>query len=71
MQHGPLLVVKVKCSCPLQVSTSDFGRDEEFRGELMVPYLSKIFIENSHQNMTIRAIFKDKDVMFTETDKED
>ena len=37
----------------------------------MVPSLSKIFIENSHQNMTIMEIFKDKDVMFTETDKED
>ena len=37
----------------------------------MAPSLSKIFIENSHQNMTIRAVFKDKDAMLTETDKED
>ena len=37
----------------------------------MVPSLSKIFTENSHKNMKIRAIFKDKDVTFTETDKED
>ena len=37
----------------------------------MVPSLSKIFIENNHQDLTIRAIFKDKDIMFTETDKED
>ena len=37
----------------------------------MVPSLSKIFIANGHQNMTIRAIFKDEDIMFTETDKED
>ena len=37
----------------------------------MVPSLSKIYIENSYQNLTIRAIFKDKDIMFTETDKED
>ena len=37
----------------------------------MVPSLSKIFTENSHQDLTIRAIFKDKDIMFTETDKED
>ena len=36
----------------------------------MVPSLSKIFIENSHQNIIIRAVFKDKDAMFTETDKE-
>ena len=52
-------------------ATLDFSRNEEFRGEQMAPSLSKILIENSHQNMTIRAIFKDKDVMFTETDKED
>ena len=37
----------------------------------MAPSFSKILIENSHKNMTIRAIFKDKDVMFTETDKEE
>ena len=52
-------------------ATSDFRRDQELRGEQMVPSLSKIFIENSHQNMTIREVFKDKDAMFTETDKED
>ena len=52
-------------------ATLDIWRDEEFRGEKMVPSLSKILIGNSHQNMTIREIFKDKDVMFTETDKED
>ena len=51
-------------------ATLDFSPDEEFRGEQMIPSLSKIFIENSHQNMTVRAIFKDLDVMFTETDKE-
>ena len=50
-------------------ATLDFLHNEEFRGEQMVPSLSKILIENSHQNMTIRAIFKDKDVMFTETNK--
>ena len=52
-------------------TTSDFRRDQELRGEQMVPSLSKIFIENSHQNMTIRAVFKDKDALFIETDKED
>ena len=36
----------------------------------MVPPLSKIFIKNRHQNLTIVAIFKDKDIMFTETDKD-
>ena len=52
-------------------ATLDFRRDEEFRGQQIVPSLSKIFTENSHQNMTITEIFKDKDVMFTETDKGD
>ena len=37
----------------------------------MVLSLSKIFIENGQQNMTIRATLKDKDVIFTETDKDD
>ena len=33
----------------------------------MVPSLSKIFIENS---LTSKTIFKDKDIMLTETDRE-
>ena len=51
--------------------TLDLRPDEESRGEQMVLSLSKIFIENGQQNMTIRATLKDKDVMFTETDKDD
>ena len=39
---------------------ANFGREEERSGGQMVPSLSKTFTENSHQNLTIRAIFKDK-----------